>query len=175
MALKRSTNRVFPRNWTAVVALTAGLSSLCAAQMATPSATSGMAPQIATSSNKAVAKAMNDALPMISEFVGIHRCALDKDSLLHLNSYGVPGRNFQDMNALRHYVIVGGDWKYHEKNICPAVKAIDRWQAPALNALRFRVVFFADDSGESDTFEYSLRKSSEGIWQLDDFRTLRYQ
>jgi len=49
------------------------------------------------------------------------------------------------------------------------VQVIDQWKMPALNALAFRVVYFADDSGESDVFFYYLRKSAAGNWQLERF------
>jgi hypothetical protein len=56
--------------------------------------------------------------------------------------------------------------KYHDRNKCMSVRAIDNWAMPALNALQFRAVYFADDSGETVSFGYLLKKADDGSWKL---------
>ncbi len=57
--------------------------------------------------------------------------------------------------------------KYHDFDKCLSVQAIDQWRMPALNALAFRVIFIADDSGKTVNFKYLLKKDDEGQWKLD--------
>lgn len=143
-----------------------------APRLATPAKNAGKNTQLVVPTDKAVAQAMEDALPVVKKVVGIHQCTMDKQSLRMLNAYGIPGSNFQDYYPQGFYGwsgYVGGDWRYHEKSTCPSVQLIDQWRMQALNALSFRVAYFADDSGESDIFTYRLRKSSAGTWQLEGF------
>ena len=60
--------------------------------------------------------------------------------------------------------------KYHDHNKCVRVSALDQWTMPALNALEFRTVYFADDSGETVNFRYLFKKIDDGSWMLDDFK-----
>lgn len=143
-----------------------------APRLATPAKTPGKNTQLIVPTDKTAAQAMEDALPVVKKVIAIHQCTIDKQSLRMLNTYGLPGSNFQDYYPQGFYGwngFVGGDWRFHEKSICPSVQLIDQWKMQALNALSFRVVYFADDSGESDTFTYRMRKSSIGTWQLEGF------
>ena len=56
--------------------------------------------------------------------------------------------------------------KYHNTNKCVSVSTIDQWTMPALNALQFRAVYFADDSGETFNFYYLFKKSDDGSWKI---------
>jgi hypothetical protein len=40
---------------------------------------------------------------------------------------------------------------------------------PALNALQFRAVYYADDSGETISYLYLIKKSDDGTWKLAQF------
>jgi len=40
---------------------------------------------------------------------------------------------------------------------------------PALNALSFRVVYYADDSGETVNFAYHFKKVEDGSWKVEKF------
>lgn len=41
---------------------------------------------------------------------------------------------------------------------------------PALNALQFRAVFFADDSGKSNNFTYLMKRGDDGAWKLQQLQ-----
>lgn len=68
----------------------------------------------------------------------------------------------------------GFQMKYHDRNKCVSVQAIDKWQMPALNALVFRAIYVADDSGETANFMYVLKKDDEGQWKLERFDSEGY-
>jgi hypothetical protein len=142
-----------------------------APRLASPPQNTGKQTQLVVPTDKAVAQSMEDALPIVKKVIGIHQCAKQADSFRLLNVYGVPGKNFQTekFDYTRHF-LAGGKWQYHNEAICPSVQMIDQWSMPALNALRFRVIYFADDSGESSSFVFSMLKAPEGNWQLQDFR-----
>lgn len=54
--------------------------------------------------------------------------------------------------------------KYHDKSACLTVLRIQGVTAPALNALRFEVVYLAEDSGESNIQQYELVKQPDAQW-----------
>jgi len=56
--------------------------------------------------------------------------------------------------------------RHHNKNRCVGVRAIDQWSMPALNVLQFRVVYFAEDSGEAANFFIQFKLSDGGAWLL---------
>jgi hypothetical protein len=111
--------------------------------------------------------AMDAALPTIKKVLSIHQCI--KDGGMHqLNFYAIPG---VDMNqAAWQQTGWPNSWmnmKYHDRNKCVNVRAIDRVSMPALNALKFRVVYFADDSGETVNFEYLFKNVGDNTWKLE--------
>jgi hypothetical protein len=143
--------------------------------LATPPATEGKSTQLIIPTDKAVAQAVDEALPTVKKILAIHRCVIDYQSLRLLNPFAVPGKVFgadiiADQMTYGRVVGVspGKSWKYHQKSTCPSIRAIDNWKMPALNALTFRVSFLADDSGEADIRYYSLLKSPSGAWELAD-------
>jgi hypothetical protein len=40
---------------------------------------------------------------------------------------------------------------------------------PAMNALQFRTVYFADDSGETLKYQFLFKKMDDGSWKIDTF------
>jgi hypothetical protein len=117
-------------------------------------------------SDKATATAMESAMPLVNKVVGIHSCVNNSEGLRMLNFHGVPGRDFRNNN-------VGGvayspmEWmKYHDKSQCLAVRVLDQWAMPALNALTYRVVYFAEDSGETIQFQFQMGRQNDGVWLL---------
>ncbi len=118
---------------------------------------------------------MDAAMPNIKKVISLHRCMKSEDNMRLLNFYAVTGRNF-DTSKSSH-----GSWsfpnskdnmKYHDRNNCIAARTMDQWSMPALNALRFRVVYFAEDSGETVNFQYEFKRVEDGSWKLDSLRRI---
>jgi|GEM_PF-7112813 len=114
-------------------------------------------------------EAIDAALPIVKKVLAIHQCVKTLDGMLQLNFWAVPGVNFRgSFNS----VYPNSTWymKYHDRNKCVSVRAIDNWAMPALNALKFRVVYFAEDSGETVNFAYLLKKIDDGSWKLAEVK-----
>lgn len=112
-------------------------------------------------------EAMDAALPTIKKVLAIHQCIKIEDGMLQLNYWAVPGVNpssgwlpYATFPDSTRYM------KYHDRNKCVSVRAIDNWAMPALNALQFRAVYFAEDSGETVNFGYLMKKVDDGSWKL---------
>ena len=120
--------------------------------------------------NKVVAAAMNAAIPNITKVLGIHRCIVNFASLRQMNLYAVTGVDIgnRDYPQFMDWAPVVG-MKYHDKGKCVSVQTIDQWAMPALNALTFRVVYFAEDSGEVKNFTYLFKKVDDGSWKIATF------
>lgn len=124
--------------------------------------------QIIMPNDKRTAAAINDALPNIKKVLGIQQCVQDGSSLRLTNTYAITGVDMSTVN---------GGWfpnrdqfmHYHDKNKCVSVSTLDQWTMPALNALQFRVVFFADDSGETVNFQSIYKKADDGSWRVAAF------
>jgi hypothetical protein len=126
--------------------------------------------QIKVPDDSTVAAAMDDALPNIEKVIGIHRCIPDWKSLRMLNVYAVPGEDMMSATDNRwSYPNSPFLLEYHDKNKCLGVSILDRWTMPALNALQFRVVYLADDSGETLNYQFLFKKMDDGSWKIDTF------
>lgn len=127
--------------------------------------------QLIVPSDKVVAAAMNEALPTIKKILSIHQCLKNSAGLRQMNFYAVTGvdmtRYENPYDSTIGLPIV--NMKYHDKNKCLSVQAIDQWSMPALNALLFRAVYFADDSGETANFLYLFKKTDDGSWKIAQF------
>lgn len=110
-----------------------------------------------------VSQAFDQALPRIKKVIGIHKCINHPDGMLQLNSEAVPGVNMASNNAFPNNRFAV---KYHDRSKCFSVRAIDRVSMPANNALTFRVVYFADDSGETLSYAFLFKKMDNGAWLL---------
>ncbi len=128
--------------------------------------------QMVVPNDKRTSLAIDEALPNIKKILSIHQCIKDWQSLRQMNFYAVSGVNMAQKNGGM------GDWefpnnssvmKYHDNNKCVSVSAIDQWSMPALNALNFRAVYFADDSGETANFAYHFKKTDDGSWKIAAF------
>ena len=53
---------------------------------------------------------------------------------------------------------------YHNKASCLTVTRVQGWMAPARNALRFEVVYTADDSGEAVKSRHEWVRQPDGTW-----------
>lgn len=123
--------------------------------------------QMIVPNDKQVAAAIDEALPTIKKVLGIHQCVKNNESLRQMNIYAVPGENMASQMGVGYSFPNSPNFmKYHDRNKCVSVRAIDQWTMPALNALKFRAVYFADDSGETINFTYLFKKSDDGSWKI---------
>lgn len=104
--------------------------------------------------------AVREAVPVISGFIKTNACITDYNGSL-LNAYAAPGKVYPSFNY-------GGapmqTMKYHNKSSCASVLRFQGWEMPAKNALRFEVVYVADDSGETGKGFHELVKQPSGEW-----------
>ncbi len=127
--------------------------------------------QLILPKDKRVAIAMNEAMPTIQKILSIHQCITNSAGMRQMNFFAVPG---VDMSAGYIYgspgaELVGlpiGFTQYHDKNKCLSVQVLDSWSMPALNALLFRAIYFAEDSGETVNFLYLFKKVDDGSWKI---------
>lgn len=129
---------------------------------------SGIKTELVIPANLRTKQAMEAALPKIQEVLSIHRCIKTVDGLRLMNIHAVPGMIVErsSLNPSMQYPM---SWmRYHNKNQCVSVRSIDEWSMPALNALQFRAVFFAQDSGETASYRMTFRKMDSGNWLLSD-------
>ncbi len=132
-----------------------------------PEAEQSKPTQLVVPSDKKVAAAMNEALPTIKKVLSLHQCMKDKNSLRQLNYYSVTGYDFANTDLGLYTKQIPIDYMpYHDSNKCVSVQAIDGWNMPALNILGFRVVYFAQDSGETHNFGFVFRKVDDGSWKF---------
>ena len=129
-------------------------------------------PKLVIPKDKKVASAMEEALPIVQKVLSIHQCIKEPESLRQLNVFAVPGLNMIERSGgaggLPAYGFPNSQFfmKFHDRNKCVGVTVIDGWSMPALNALLFRTVFFAEDSGETVNFLYMFKRVDDGSWKL---------
>ncbi|MDR2837336.1 MAG: hypothetical protein LBV49_02015 [Azonexus sp.] len=122
--------------------------------------------QVDIPADKKIEDAYNAALPTIKKILTIHQCVKVDDGMSQLNIYALPGVRMQTTSSGVTYPNSKYHMKYHDRNKCVGVRAIDSFAMPALNALNFRAVYFAEDSGETISFSYQLSRTGEGQWLL---------
>lgn len=127
--------------------------------------------QLIVPNDKRVATAMNEALPIIKNVLPIHQCVKDNDSLRLMNVYAVPGVDMMGWSSTSNQTYPNSSYfmRYHDTNKCVSVSTLDQWTMPALNALQFRAVYIADDSGETVNFTYLFKKMDDGSWKIAKF------
>jgi hypothetical protein len=87
-----------------------------------------------------------------------------------LNIYAVPGEDMMRATDNRwSYPNAPGLLEYHDKSKCLSISILDQWTMPAMNALQFRTVYFADDSGETLKYQFLFKKMDDGSWKIDTF------
>lgn len=131
-----------------------------------PDASQSKPTKLVIPNDKRVSTAIDEALPTIKKVLAIHQCLKDDDGMRQLNIYAVTGVDMRDGHGYIEITPITR-MKYHDKNKCVSVQALDQWTMPALNALKFRVVFFGDDSGEVSKFEYLFKKTDDGTWKIE--------
>lgn len=131
--------------------------------------------QMVIPSDKRTSEAIDAALPNIKKMLAIHQCIKSGEALRQLNYLAIPGRDMAQpdngwWDATSRFPNSSVMMKYHDRNKCLSVRALDQWTMPALNALQFRAVFFADDSGETVNFAYLFKKLDDGSWKLESLK-----
>lgn len=126
--------------------------------------------QLIIPNDKQTAAAIDVALPTIKKILSIHQCVKDYNSLRQMNIYAVPGVDMAQGAHNGSYPNSVDFMRYHDRNKCVSVSTLDQWTMPALNALQFRAVYFADDSGETLNFTYLFKRADDGSWKLAEFR-----
>lgn len=120
---------------------------------------------------KTVAAAMETAMPNITKVISLHRCMKSGESLRLLNFHAITGKDFKsEMYNGYGYPNSVAHTKYHDRNNCMAARTLDQWSMPALNALQFRAVYFAEDSGETVNFQYVFKRAEDGSWKIDSIQ-----
>ena len=124
--------------------------------------------QVIIPKDKRVAAAIDEAMPTVKKVLSIHQCLKNSAGMRQMNFYAVTGVDMAK-GANEYYPLQGlpiGYTQYHDKNHCLSIKALDHWSMPALNALLFRAVYFAEDSGETVNFLYLFKKTEDGSWKI---------
>ena len=130
------------------------------ATQATPD--NGKAIELVVPNDKATEAAMDAALPTIKKVLSIHQCVSRVEGMRQLNFHSLPGNDFSG----GYVQFPMSDMRYHDMSKCLSVRTLDRWSMPAMNALVFRAVYFADDSGETTTHQLRFMRASDGSWRL---------
>lgn len=125
--------------------------------------------QLVVPKDKNTSVAIDAALPMIKKVLAIHQCARVREGLLPLNALALPGVDIAGINepytADRYPNNI--NWmRHHDLSKCLSIRAIDKFNMPALNALTFRVVYYAEDSGETVNFSLLFKRGDDGDWRL---------
>jgi hypothetical protein len=125
---------------------------------------SEQATQLILPSDSKTREAIDAALPTVKKVLATHQCIKTGSGMLQLNFLSTPGVSHDD--GAWNYPNSNWYVKYHDRNKCMNVRAIDQWTMPALNALQFRAVYFAEDSGETVNFSYLMKRMDDGSWKL---------
>ena len=112
-------------------------------------------------SDAKLAAMIAEASPVISEVISKLACLKSYSNTL-FPRYFVPGDNGGVLAPM-------GNLKYHNNTLCLTVERFQAWQARALNALTFQVLYIAEDSGESVTRDYTVIKQPDGLWLFKQF------
>lgn len=120
--------------------------------------------QLILTNHKATNAAIEAATPVINSALAIHQCISNDRGLLFLNKYAMPGVNMVPLWGQTGYPNNSLHLRYHDHNKCVDIRSVDQFSMPALNALNFRVVYFASDSGETVNFFFRMRRIDDGSW-----------
>jgi hypothetical protein len=140
--------------------------------------------KVVQAKNKADAQ-FNEARNVVSQILETHRCLkkIKNDynsqtgSLRALNTFIVPGLDAAKMS------IGGGSqddyapafkFQYASPLKCVGIRQIDTITPVAKNVFSFRVVYLAEDSGETANFIYKMQKQDSGDWRLFAISSLSY-
>lgn len=134
----------------------------------------GAQTQLVVPADKTAEAALDAALPNIKKVIALHQCMKDGSNARLFAPYAVVGG---ENNIFVHGLQTGyyapiTMTRYHDKNKCVSVRAIDQVSLLALNALQFRVVYLAESSGEASNFQMQFMKTNDGSWKLSKIMIL---
>jgi hypothetical protein len=103
-----------------------------------------------------------DAAPTIKDFISRESCLqqnkMDYAKFVNLFTiYAAPEKHLYIISPLNQT-------PYHNKAACLSVARIQGWQALAKNALKFEVIYLAEDSDESARTSHEMVKQPDGTW-----------
>lgn len=106
------------------------------------------------------AEAETDAT--LKDFIERLSCMVDYTGASAMNIFAAPGAVgvVGTLSAVRPMTRT----PYHNKASCLTVTRVQGWTAPARNALRFEVVYTADDSGEAVKSRHEWVRQPDGTW-----------
>lgn len=129
--------------------------------------------EVVIPTDKRTQAAIDEAMPVIKRIVSLHRCLKNNSGLRRMNFDAMPGSDMSKFGV--DYSPKDGlpikYMQYHDYNTCVRAQTLDQFSMPALNALRFRVIYFADDSGETSSFTYLFMNTNDG-WKIKQFQYL---
>lgn len=108
--------------------------------------------------NESIRQILKDAAPTLTTHIERLSCMAEDSGLSALLEYSAPGARISFWNAAMPYT------RYHNRASCMTVTRVQGWNAPALNALQFEVVYKAEDSGEVTKSQHEVIKQPDGAW-----------
>lgn len=129
---------------------------------ATPIQQAAIARELAKSIPAPMRAAEAEADATLKEFIERMSCMVDYTGASAMNTYAAPGATavVGTLSAVRPMTRT----PYHNKATCLTVTRVQGWMAPAKNALRFEVVYSADDSGEAVKSHHEWVRQPDGTW-----------
>ena len=113
----------------------------------------------------AIMEDRNEARELISRLVATGACATHPRAWNAMNRYHLTPKS-HDLYSISIVPMWG--MKYHDFATCLDTTRITQWSKPAKNALSFRTYYVAADSGEAGELKFTLQKTSEGTWMIQD-------
>jgi hypothetical protein len=98
---------------------------------------------------------ITEASPIMQKVLEMQACFYSQNSFGMYQSYG---GQFVPLGDYVHPFI------HHNMLECANVQRVKDWKVVAKNAFQFKVVYLAEDSGESKEYTYEMQKQPDGIW-----------
>lgn len=112
-------------------------------------------------SSEQLKKLITEAKPAIETFVERIACLNSSAGASALNQFSAPRANLDNIYRMLNPMRSA---KYHDKSTCMTVARIHGWEVPADNALKFEVIYKADDSGETKKIKHEAVRQPDGVW-----------
>ena len=74
------------------------------------------------------------------------------------------GKLVKEISSFFNIPSEGGRFAHHNMLECVNVQRVKDWKMIAKNAFQFKVVYVAEDSGESTQMTYEMQKQPDGVW-----------
>ena len=100
-----------------------------------------------------------EAAPAIGAYVERESCLSSYEGASAMNEFAAPGAYLAGWGSAPMHSA-----RYHNKASCMTVARVQGWTAPANNALRFEVLYKAEDSGETWKLNHEVVRQPDGAW-----------